>query len=36
MSSLGKGKFDIFLDDSHKDHKISAESLKIVFKNERL
>ncbi len=36
MRSLGKGKFDIFLDDSHKDHMISAESLKIVFKNEGL
>jgi hypothetical protein len=36
MRSLGKGKFEIFLDDSHKEHMISAESLKIVFKNEGL
>jgi len=36
MRSLGEGKFDIFLDDSHKDHMISSESLKIVFKNEGL
>jgi hypothetical protein len=36
MSNLGKGKFDIFLDDSHKGHKISAESLKVIFKNEGL
>ena len=36
MRSLAKGKFEIFLDDSHKDHKISAESLKVVFKNEGL
>ena len=36
MRSLGKGKFETFLDDSHKDHMISAESLKIVFRNEGL
>jgi len=36
MRNLGKGKFDIFLDDSHKDHMISAESLKVMFKNEGL
>jgi hypothetical protein len=36
MSSLGKGKFGIFLDDSHKEHKISGESLKVIFKNEGL
>ncbi|MHC4329452.1 MAG: hypothetical protein ACYSWW_15170 [Planctomycetota bacterium] len=36
MRSLGKGKFEIFLDDSHKDHKISEKSLKVVFQNEGL
>lgn len=36
MRSLGKGKFDTFLDSSHKDHMISAETLKIVFRNEGL
>jgi hypothetical protein len=36
MRSLGKGKFEIFLDDSHKEHKISAESLKVVFRNKGL
>jgi hypothetical protein len=36
MSNLGKGRFDIFLDDSHKEHKISTESLKVLFKNEGL
>lgn len=36
MRSLDKGKFDIFLDTSHKDHMISGEALKVVFKNEGL
>lgn len=36
MHSLGKGKFEVFLDDSHKDHKISTESLDVVFRNEGL
>ena len=36
MRSLGRGKFEIFLDDSHKDHKISDESLQVVFRNEGL
>lgn len=36
MRTLGKGKFEIFLDNSHKDHKISAEALEVVFKNEGL
>jgi hypothetical protein len=36
MSDLGEGRFDIFLDTSHKEHKISSESLKVIFKNEAL
>ncbi|KPK39074.1 MAG: hypothetical protein AMJ65_12035 [Phycisphaerae bacterium SG8_4] len=36
MGDLGKGRFDIFLDDSHKDHMISTESLKVILKNEGL
>ncbi|MCL5019686.1 MAG: hypothetical protein M1426_04315, partial [Patescibacteria group bacterium] len=31
VSRLGKGAFDIYLDDSHKSHKISEASLKIIL-----
>lgn len=32
----GTGKFEIYLDDTHKEHKISDEVLKVVFKHEAL
>ncbi len=31
VSRLGKGSFDIFLDDSHKEHKISNIVLNIIY-----
>ena len=31
INQLKKGHFDIFLDDSHKTHKISEYALKIIF-----
>jgi len=31
LSSLGKGKFAVYLDDSHKEHKISDKALKIIL-----
>jgi hypothetical protein len=34
VKRLGKGEFDVFLDDTHKEHKISEEVLKVVFKHE--
>ena len=33
VARLGKGEFEIFLDDSHKEHKISDPVLKVVFKD---
>jgi hypothetical protein len=36
VTNLGKGKFQVFLDDTHKEHKISEQALKVVFKNEGL
>ncbi|HUW20032.1 MAG TPA: hypothetical protein VMW16_12090 [Sedimentisphaerales bacterium] len=36
VRSLGKGKFEIFLDETHKEHKISEEALKVVFEHEEL
>ena len=30
---LGKGNFQIFIDDSHKEHKISENALKIILKS---
>jgi hypothetical protein len=33
VSLLGKGEFDIFLDDTHKEHKISDNVLNIVIKD---
>ena len=36
VKRLGRGKFEIYLDDTHKEHKISEEVLKIVFKHEGL
>jgi hypothetical protein len=34
VKRLGRGKFEIYLDDTHKDHKISEEVLNVVFKHE--
>lgn len=34
VKRLGTGKFEIYLDDTHKEHKISEEVLKVVFKHE--
>ncbi|MHC4618849.1 MAG: hypothetical protein ACYTEQ_13980 [Planctomycetota bacterium] len=36
VAGLGKGRFEVFLDDTHKEHKISEEALKVVFTHERL
>jgi hypothetical protein len=36
MRSLGKGRFEIFLDDSHKEHKISDAAIEVVLRNEGL
>lgn len=36
VAGLGNGHFEVFLDDSHKEHKISDEALKIVFLHEGL
>jgi hypothetical protein len=33
ISQLGKGNFQIFIDDSHKEHKISENALKIILKS---
>jgi hypothetical protein len=33
MSQLGKGNFQIFIDDSHKEHKISENVLGIILKS---
>jgi len=33
VRSLGKGKFEIFLDQTHKEHKISNDALKVVFES---
>ncbi len=34
VKRLGTGKFEIYLDDTHKEHKISDEVLQVVFKHE--
>ena len=31
MSQLGKGTFQIFIDDTHNEHKISDHTLKLVY-----
>ena len=31
ISQLGKGNFQIFIDDSHKEHKISENALRIIL-----
>ena len=31
ISNLGKGRFDVFLDENNKKHSISEESLKIIL-----
>ena len=33
MSQLGKGNFQIFIDDSHNQHKISGQALKLIYEN---
>jgi len=33
ISQLGKGNFQIFIDDSHKEHKISENALRIILKS---
>ena len=33
ISNLGKGKFDVFLDENNRKHSISEESLKIILKD---
>ena len=33
ISQLGKGDFQIFIDDSHKEHKISEDTLGIILKS---
>jgi hypothetical protein len=32
VSTLQKGKFEIYLDDSHKEHKISQNTLGVILK----
>jgi len=31
VAGLGEGEFGIFLDDTHKEHKISEKTLKVIF-----
>jgi hypothetical protein len=31
VSRLGKGEFDVYLDDSHKEHKISDNALNVII-----
>ena len=33
ISQLGKGNFQVFIDDTHNEHKISDFSLEQIFKN---
>ena len=33
LSNLGKGRFDVYSDDSHKEHKISEKSLDFIYNN---
>jgi len=33
IQGLGKGTFEIFLDESHKEHKISENSLEFIYKS---
>jgi hypothetical protein len=32
MSKIGKGDYDVYLDSSHREHKISDAALEIIFK----
>ncbi|HUT29650.1 MAG TPA: hypothetical protein VMX13_07655 [Sedimentisphaerales bacterium] len=36
VAGLGEGNFEVSLDDTHKEHKISDEALKVVFVHEGL
>ncbi len=36
IDRLGKGEFDVFLDSSHKEHKISDLALEVIFRDLRL
>lgn len=33
IAQFGKGTFDIYLDDTHNEHKISAHALTVILKN---
>jgi hypothetical protein len=33
LKKIGKGKFDVFLDKSHREHKISEAALEVIFKD---
>ncbi len=33
IQGLGKGTFEIFIDESHKEHKISENSLEFIYKS---
>ena len=33
VSHLGKGEFEVYLDDTHKEHKISEHALRIIIKD---
>jgi hypothetical protein len=33
MNELGKGEFDVYLDSSHREHKISEAALSVIFKD---
>ena len=33
ISQLGEGNFQVFIDDSHKEHKISENALRIILKS---
>lgn len=33
LATLGKGSFEVFLDDSHQSHKISSEALRRILEN---
>ena len=35
ISQLGKGNFQIFIDDTHNEHKISDTALEYIAKNIR-
>ena len=33
VKNLGKGSYDVFLDSSHQEHKISDQALQVIFKD---